>query len=1008
MLAQFVPSFGDGKAQNNPAPSFAPHIESDRYGLGLLPLYLVIAILAFASPTLAESRPLVYGNNRFQVLSANLIRLEYSPKKLFVDRPSVAVQNRSWQNAQFSVRQSHGWIEISTAILQLRYRVGSGAFSAGNLFISWSDQHGQHRWKPGDKDDANLGGVPGDIALRTVPGTEPGPLSRTGYFLLDDSHTAVWNSAGDWVESRADQNEQDWYFFAYGSDFKGLLGELSHLLGPIPMVPRYIFGTWFGSRAGYSSDEWKRIIGRFREEHIPLDIVTLDSDSTAKVIWAGRDWDLEQMPDPPGFFKYAQTQGVKVVVNEHYGALTPENCSNFERIRTAMGLPAGTKEIRHDLANKKYAELYMDILNRPALEQGMAFWWQDGNASANMPGLDPTLWTRHVEYTGAEKITGKRAFVFERLDVPYQRTNATPAWGGHRYGGFFTGDLAAHWPTLNLLVPFNVQAGNMLVPYVINDNPGFTPQVVNTELYERAIEFHALSPIFWWHGIWGLRTPWEYGSQALDIARRFLQLRYALIPYLYTYSRIAHETGEPIVRGTYLEYPDQEASYEFRQQYLLGNEMLVAPISEAGFGERVTKEIYLPAGEDWFDWFSGRIYKGGKVISYECPLDRSPIFVKAGSILPLAPPMDYSDQHRLDPLTIEVFAGRPASFRMYEDDGTSLNYRNGEYSWTEFTYAPSSNSAQHTINIEPAQGHFEGQLDSRSYKIRVHGLSKPAAVYVDSRLVAQDAGLSGGWTWDDQNRVTSISIPAVSVHRRLNIRLEGSGSFASSETLQRLITFREGVRDVELAEKLKWGVLLKGEDIKKEPRVLRETEQVEQQLNDLIDSVGVGKPDDGHADFHSWIAQISQAFVQSPFESNRTIPEIDPDAIKSTHAIETATFSPEEVNAMTARLLGCRLAAKVSSELSPIVTVRADCDFHTMNPSQVTYSISLPQSDTPGWAVISRNPDEHGFMNFHIQGPSPTPAGVHMIRLKAMIKFDAGQTEVSRTVKWRSPGDTGL
>jgi alpha-glucosidase (family GH31 glycosyl hydrolase) len=189
----------------------------------------------------------------------------------------------------------------------------------------------------------------------------------------------------------------------------------------------------------------------------------------------------------------------------------------------------------------------MDILNKPALEAGIAFWWQDGNAHADMNGLDPSLWTRHVEYTCTERITGRRAFDFERLDVHYQKTNATPAWGVHRYGGFFTGDLASQWPTLDLLIPFNVQAGNMFVPYVINDNPGFTPRVVEAELYERSLQFNALSPVFWWHGIWGLRMPWEYGSEALDSARKFLDLRHSLIPYLYTYSRLAHDSGEPIV-----------------------------------------------------------------------------------------------------------------------------------------------------------------------------------------------------------------------------------------------------------------------------------------------------------------------------------------------------------------------------------------------------------------------------------------------------------------------------
>lgn len=984
-----------------PASQFDPDVRQ-RKNSGLF----VVLLVALTTSALAQSHPrtVISGNARFEMLSSNLVRLEYSPEKRFVDAPSVAVQNRHFEEIDVSSRSAAGWLEISSTKMRLRYRIGSGAFGPANLSISWFDEQGEHHWKPGDKDDKNLGGVPGDIALRTVPGNEPGPLSRNGYFLLDDSHTAIWNSAGDWVEHRPDQQEQDWYFLVYGRDFKGALHELSQLLGPIPMVPRYVFGTWFGSRTGYSAEEWERILRRFREEHVPLDIVTLDSDSTAKIIWAGRDWDLEQMPDPAAFFDYAKSQGVKVVVNEHYGALTPENCSNFERIRTAMGLPPGTKEIRHDLANKKYAELYMDVLNKPALQEGMAFWWQDGNASANMPGLDPTLWTRHVEYTGTERITGKRAFDFERLDVPYQKTNATPAWGGHRYGGFFTGDLASHWPTLNLLIPFDVQAGNMLIPYVINDNPGFTPQVVDTELYERSIEFHALSPIFWWHGIWGLRMPWEYGPEALDIARRFLRLRYSLIPYLYTYSRVAHETGEPIVRGLYLEYPEQEGAYQFRQEYLLGKEVLVAPVSEPGFGQPVTKEIFLPAGERWFDWFTGKSYEGGQVIAYECPVDRMPIFVNAGSILPLAPEMNFSDARLVDPLTLDVFAGKAGSFRLYEDDGTSLNYRKNEFSWTEFNYRPPSSRGDHIITIEPVEGKFEGQVDSRSYRVRIHGLLNPRSVRVESHTPIPQSMSGVRWEWDDQSRVTTITLPSSSIHNGVTVAIEGAGTFAVSQTLAKIMDFRRRVREVEVAEKLKWGALLKGEDIKKEPHVLRETEKVEQELDDLIDDPEkLQTPPDLRASTKS----ILDAFVNSPFESHRTIPELDPDAIASTRAIEHATFSTEELGQMTAVLLGCVLSARATIDSNAELVVRAECDSDSASVPQITYAIDLSGNQASGWTEVSRNIGNDGFMHIRLQAPSPLPPSIQTLRVRALLKWDNNQTELTHEVRFVSSGDSG-
>ena len=261
-----------------------------------------------------ESHPpasVIRGQARFQVLAPNLVRMEFSPIKKFIDAPSVSVVKRDWAEVPIQSHEVSGWLEIDTGRMMVRYRLASGPFKAENLQVRWKDEQGDHAWKPGDKDDKNLGGVPGDIAARAVPGNETGPLSRNGYYLLDDSVTAIWDTASQWVKPRPEKNSQDWYFFVYGRDFKGMLGELAQLVGPIPMVPRYVLGTWFGSRAAYSADEWKMIANRFREESIPLDMMVLDSLSACKVVWSGYNWDYEQMPNPKEFFEWMKERGVK-------------------------------------------------------------------------------------------------------------------------------------------------------------------------------------------------------------------------------------------------------------------------------------------------------------------------------------------------------------------------------------------------------------------------------------------------------------------------------------------------------------------------------------------------------------------------------------------------------------------------------------------------------------------------------------------------------------------------
>ena len=233
---------------------------------------------------------------------------------------------------------------------------------------------------------------------------------------------------------------------------------------------------------------------------------------------------------------------------------------------------------------------------------------------------------------------------------------------------------------------------------------------------------------------------------------------------------MAHETGLPLVRGMYLEYPDQEPAYTFQQQYLFGKDLLVAPITAPGEGKPARKEVFLPAGQDWFDFFTGDFYAGGQTIVHECPLDRMPLFVRAGSILPMAPAMDYSDQKPVDPLTLDVYAGpRAAEFDLYEDDGTSLDYRAGAYARTLLRFTPEG-AGNYTLRIGPAQGKFKGQLAKRRYVVQVHGLCKPDSVALNGRKLPEvEPGKEGdGWWWDRRERTITVRLDKPHLHQQGN------------------------------------------------------------------------------------------------------------------------------------------------------------------------------------------------------------------------------------------------
>ena len=239
-----------------------------------------------------------------------------------------------------------------------------------------------------------------------------------------------------------------------------------------------------------------------------------------------------------------------------------------------------------------------------------------------------------------------------------------------------------------------------------------------------------------------------------------------------------------------------------------------------------------------FNYFTGEVFSGGQVLSYECPLTRMPLFVRRRLDSSQSPDMDSSDQRPVDPLTVEVFAGRAASFRLYEDDGVSLDYQKQAFAWTPIAYASSTGAGEeHSITIGPTEGQYRGRVNARQYVIRVHGLFKPSKVMVGVQLLMEKMpGEQGeGWHWSPAERITEIELVTPRrVTDSVKVTLQQAGAFEDVVALQKVWAYRERVREIKIKQKLRWAMLL--QDIKKQPHVLQVTEQVEQQLNDLVDN----------------------------------------------------------------------------------------------------------------------------------------------------------------------------
>jgi hypothetical protein len=332
-------------------------------------LWLLVGLApAFPAQTLAGSA-VVAGKARFEFLTPSLVRMEYAPSGHSVDAPTAVVQQRDWPAVPVRSAQEHGWLVLATDALTLRYRQGSGPFSADNLELIWRGPGGRlSHWHPGAVDDENLGGLTYSLDdLRTanvpadtrdspvgvvIPGIEvplrkatPGLLSRNGWALVDDSRTPLWNTRTQWIEPRPDAAGQDWYLFTYARDYRRVLRDYAALCGAIPMVPRYVFGPWitdfnfeyFPGTAEAARRDFRRYdqqalqaeVARLRGDGIPFDTLVLD------FAWHNYGWDggydwSPLIPRPQPFIDWLHARGIRLALNDHPGyANTKESILSF-------------------------------------------------------------------------------------------------------------------------------------------------------------------------------------------------------------------------------------------------------------------------------------------------------------------------------------------------------------------------------------------------------------------------------------------------------------------------------------------------------------------------------------------------------------------------------------------------------------------------------------------------------------------------------------------------------
>ncbi len=610
----------------------------------------------------------------------------------------------------------------------------------GRRYTCWNCDPGDTNFDHGPGADQLHLSIPFFMALRPQKGGYGLFFNNTFKTVFDAGHTQP-----DFLSMEAYGGELDYYLF-YGPDPANIVECYTELTGRTPLPPRWALG-YHQSRWGYYPEtKVREIVTTFRNRKIPLDAIHLDIDYMDD--YRVFTWNKAHFSDPGKLIEELKALGVKVVTiidpgvkydpDNHY-PVYEEGVENDYFIRGVDGdlfhgyvWPGDT--VFPDFAKQDVRKWWGD-LHRSLSELGVLGIWNDMNEPAlvsapfgtpgklvdipgNAPQGDPAERTSHAEvhnvYGLLENISsyeGMRRLQPERR--PFNLTRAGFA-AIQKWAAVWTGDNLAIWEHLEMAMAQLCNMGLSGVSFAGTDIGGFHWHS-NGELWARWIELGVFFPFSRGHSINSVRQkePWVWGERIEKIARQYIELRYQLLPYLYTLFEESSRKGSPILRPLLYEFYTDPQTLELSDQVMLGSGLLLAPVYRPGVQYR---HVYLPGGH-WYDFWSGKLIREEHILAY-APLEVLPLYVRAGTVLPVGPVMQYSEERPLDRLTLEIYLDQQgaASGRLYEDDGESFAYTQGESCTTTYTVATDEASRIHLwANRE---GHF--QTPARPIEIRLH------------------------------------------------------------------------------------------------------------------------------------------------------------------------------------------------------------------------------------------------------------------------------------------------
>ena len=593
------------------------------------------------------------------------------------------------------------------------------------------------------------------VKLEWIP---DGGVSYIGLKAL----TPVDESAQNNISFFSEMGKQIEYYFINGQSIDEVIGHYRKLTGKAQVMPKWSMGFWQSRERYKTQDELVGTLKEFRKRGIPIDNIVQDWSYWETEQWGSHEFDAARFPDPAGMVKEVHDLNARIMISvwpKYY--LGTDNYEAFDK-NGWMYKQAINDSIRdwiypgfigsfYDAYHPEARKLFWQQIDKHLYSKGFDAWWLDAtepdilsNASIDYRKalMNPTYLGPSTEYFNAYALmNAKGIYEGQREKNPEDRVfilTRSGFAGMQRYGTVtWSGDIGTVWEDLKSQIPAGINFSMSGLPYWTMDIGGFCVQ----KKFERATEgseemeewrelntrwtqFGAFVPLFRAHGQFPFREIYHIAPDNHPAYQSMLwynKLRYRLMPYIYSLAGMVYHNDYTIMRGLAMDFPNDQNVWDIGDQYMFGPSFLVCPVHQ--YKER-QREVYFPAGTGWYDLYSGQYTEGGKTAIAEAPYERMPVFVKAGSIIPVGPEIQHTAEKQDGPIDIYVYSGKDGDFALYEDEGTNYGYEQGQFSSIRFTWSEEAKS----LTIHAREGSFEGMPSERTFRIRMVSPEKPAGM----------------------------------------------------------------------------------------------------------------------------------------------------------------------------------------------------------------------------------------------------------------------------------------